>query len=117
MHHNISHLSIYELGAGLPDFTSSSLLVGLAYAIATLAGIVFFTSAIVIIAMPKFRKEIKTQTLILFAIAVSFIVFAGVAYYGVEANRQSFFGIDGLCGHINLFVAISTYSTDTFFPG
>ena len=84
-----------RVGAGLPDFTSSSLLVGLAYAIATLAWIVFFTSAIVIIAMPKFRKEIKTQTLILFAIAVSFIVFAGVAYYGVEANRQSFFGIDG----------------------
>lgn len=84
-----------RVGAGLPDFTSSSFLVGIAYAIATLAGIVFFTSAIVIIAMPKFRKEIKTQTLILFAIAVSLIVFAGVAYYGVEANRQSFFGMDG----------------------
>ena len=84
-----------RVGSGLPDFTSSSLLVGVAYAIATLAGIVFFTSAIVIIAMPKFRKEIKSQTLVLFAIAVSFIVFAGVSYYGVEANRQSFFGIDG----------------------
>ena len=84
-----------RVGSGLPDFTSSSFLVGITYAIATLAGIVFFTSAIVIIALPKFRKEIKTQTLVLFAIVVSIIVFAGVAYYGVEANRQSFFGIDG----------------------
>jgi len=67
----------------------------LAYSIATLAGIVFFTSAIVIIAMPKFRKEIKTQTLVLFAIAISLIVFAAISYYGIESNRQSFFGIDG----------------------
>ena len=66
-----------RVGAGLPDFSaSSSLLVSLAYAVSTLAGIVFFTSAIVIIAMPKFRKEIKTQTLVLFAIAISLIVFA-----------------------------------------
>ena len=45
--------------------------------------------------MPKFRKEIKTQTLVLFAIAISLIVFAAISYYGIESNRQSFFGIDG----------------------
>ena len=84
-----------KIGSALPDFTSSGWLVGLSYAITTLAGIIFFTSAIVIIALPKFRKEIKTQTLILFAIAVSFIIFAAVAYYGVDSNRESFFGIDG----------------------
>ena len=67
----------------------------MAYAIATLGGIVFFTSAIVIIAMPKFRSEIKTQTLVLFAIAISIVVFAAISYYGIESNRQSFFGIDG----------------------
>ena len=85
-----------RVGAGLPDLSSSSsILVGLAYAIATLGGIVFFTSAIVIIAMPKFRSEIKTQTLVLFAIAISIVVFAAISYYGIESNRQSFFGIDG----------------------
>ena len=85
-----------KIGPALPDFTStSSWLVGLAYAITTLAGIIFFTSAIVVIALPKFRKEIKTQTLILFAIAVSFIIFAAIAYYGVDSNRESFFGIEG----------------------
>ena len=60
-----------KIGTALPDFTSSGWLVGLAYAITMLAGIIFFTSAIVIIALPKFRKEIKTQTLILFAIVSS----------------------------------------------
>ena len=85
-----------RVGAGLPDFSSSSsALVGMAYAIATLGGIVFFTSAIVIIAMPRFRSEIKTQTLVLFAIAISIVVFAAISYYGIESNRQSFFGIDG----------------------
>ena len=85
-----------RVGAGLPDLSSSSsILVGMAYAIATLGGIVFFTSAIVIIAMPKFRSEIKTQTLVLFAIAISIVVFAAISYYGIESNRQSFFGIDG----------------------
>ena len=85
-----------RVGAGLPDLSSSSsILVGMAYAIATLGGIVFFTSAIVIIAMPKFKSEIKTQTLVLFAIAISIVVFAAISYYGIESNRQSFFGIDG----------------------
>ena len=85
-----------RVGAGLPNISSSSsILVGMAYAIATLGGIVFFTSAIVIIAMPKFRSEIKTQTLVLFAIAISIVVFAAISYYGIESNRQSFFGIDG----------------------
>ena len=85
-----------RVGAGLPDFSSSSsALVGMAYAIATLGGIVFFTSAIVIIAMPRFRSEIKTQTLVLFAISISIVVFAAISYYGIESNRQSFFGIDG----------------------
>jgi ribose transport system permease protein len=85
-----------RVGAGLPDFSSSSSAwVGMAYAIATLGGIVFFTSAIVIIAMPRFRSEIKTQTLVLFAIAISIVVFAAISYYGIESNRQSFFGIDG----------------------
>ena len=60
-----------------------------------LAGIIFFTSAIVIIALPKFRKEIKTQTLILFAIVSSIIIFSAVTYYGVDTNRESFFGVDG----------------------
>ena len=94
-----------RVGAGLPDFSSSSsALVGLAYAVATLGGIVFFTSAIVIIAMPRFRKEIKTQTLVLFAIAISFIVFAAISYYGIESNRQSFFGIDGYAVILILFL-------------
>ncbi|MDB9824555.1 ABC transporter permease [Alphaproteobacteria bacterium] len=84
-----------KIGPALPDFTSSGWLVGLAYAITMLAGIIFFTSAIVIIALPKFRKEIKTQTLILFAIVSSVIIFSAVTYYGVDANRESFFGIDG----------------------
>ena len=94
-----------RVGVGLPDFSSSSsALVGLAYAIATLGGIVFFTSAIVIIAMPKFRKEIKTQTLVLFAIAISFVVFAAISYYGIDSNRQSFFGIDGYAVILILFL-------------
>jgi ribose transport system permease protein len=94
-----------RVGAGLPDFSSSSsALVGFAYAVATLGGIVFFTSAIVIIAMPRFRKEIKTQTLVLFAIAISFIVFAAISYYGIESNRQSFFGIDGYAVILILFL-------------
>ncbi|MDB4233824.1 ABC transporter permease [Alphaproteobacteria bacterium] len=84
-----------KIGPALPDFTSSGWLVGLAYAITMLAGIIFFTSAIVVIALPKFRKEIKTQTLILFAIVSSVIIFSAVTYYGVDANRESFFGIDG----------------------
>ena len=92
------------VGAALPDFSSTSLLVGLAYAVATLAGIVFFTSAVVIIAMPKFRKEIKVQSLILFAIAVSFIIFAAVAYYGVDSNSQSFFGIEGYAAILICFL-------------
>ena len=84
-----------KIGPALPDFTSSGWLVGLAYAITMLAGIIFFTSAIVIIALPKFRKEIKTQTLILFAIVSSIIIFSAVTYYGVDTNRESFFGVDG----------------------
>ena len=31
----------------------------------------------------------------LFAIAISIVVFAAISYYGIESNRQSFFGIDG----------------------
>ena len=57
----VFNIQIEQIGTALPDFTSSGWLVGLAYAITMLAGIIFFTSAIVIIALPKFRKEIKTQ--------------------------------------------------------
>ena len=102
------------VGAALPDFSSTSLLVGLAYAVATLAGIVFFTSAVVIIAMPKFRKEIKVQSLILFAIAVSFIIFAAVAYYGVDSNSQSFFGIEGYAAILICFL-LFLLTTPTLF--
>ena len=102
------------VGSALPDFSSTSLLVGLAYAVATLAGIVFFTSAVVIIAMPKFRKEIKVQSLILFAIAVSFIIFAAVAYYGVDSNSQSFFGIEGYAAILICFL-LFLLTTPTLF--
>ena len=102
------------VGAALPDFSSTSLLVGLAYAVATLAGIVFFTSAVVIIAMPKFRKEIKVQSLILFAVAVSFIIFAAVAYYGVDSNSQSFFGIEGYAAILICFL-LFLLTTPTLF--
>ena len=84
-----------SVGSALPSLSSSSLLVGLAYSIAILAGIVFFTSALVIIAMPKFRKEVKIQSLILFAITSSFVIFAAAAYYGVDTASSSFFGIEG----------------------
>jgi len=84
-----------SVGSALPSLSSTSLLVGLAYSIAILAGIVFFTSALVIIAMPKFRKEVKIQSLILFAITSSFVIFAAAAYYGVDTVSNSFFGIEG----------------------
>ena len=84
-----------SVGSALPSLSSTSLLVGLAYSIAILAGIVFFTSALVIIAMPKFRKEVKIQSLILFAITSSFVIFAAAAYYGVDTSSSSFFGIEG----------------------
>ena len=84
-----------SVGSALPSLSSSSLLIGLAYSIAILAGIVFFTSALVIIAMPKFRKEVKIQSLILFAITSSFVIFAAAAYYGVDTASSSFFGIEG----------------------
>ena len=84
-----------SVGSALPSLSSTSLLVGLAYSIAILAGIVFFTSALVIIAMPKFRKEVKIQSLILFAITSSFVIFAAAAYYGVDSASSSFFGIEG----------------------
>jgi len=104
-----------RVGAGLPDFSaSSSLLVSLAYAVSTLAGIVFFTSAIVIIAMPKFRKEIKTQTLVLFAIAISLIVFAAISYYGIDSNKRSFFGVDGYAV-ILVFLLLFLLTAPTFF--
>ena len=64
--------------------------------------------------MPKFRKEIKTQTLVLFAIAISLIVFAAISYYGIESNRRSFFGVDGYAV-ILVFLLLFLLTAPTFF--